>query len=159
MTTPTWLKAFFYVRPRGALHVNVPLTLGADRGNLAVVNTHLPQNCDNSALLWQLGNVTATASNQAGALLAGDFNPLPYIPISAQLHPLLLTGNTPTHKPEHEYCTWDLDQPLSRDGCCNPRSMQLDFIFIQREWPGNDCTSIDMPISPSCPLLCRPKAV
>lgn len=159
MATPWWLKAFFYVRPRGALHVNVPLTLGDERGNLAVVNTHLPQHSDNSALLWQLGNVTAAASQEAGALLAGDFNPLPDVPISVQMRPLLTTGSVPSHEPELEHCTWDLEQPLTREGCCNPRSMQLDFIFVQREWHSNDCLSTDLCVSPSCPLLCGPKLV
>lgn len=132
--TPAWLKLFFGARPRGILHVNLPLNGSRKGGYIAVMNTHLPHGTDNDALLRRLGRLTAEISQQACAVvLAGDFNPCPEVPILTQFDPLLRAGNALTNAPGQEHCTWDLEQPLTRVGDNNPRTMQLDFVFVQSQ--------------------------
>lgn len=131
VATPCWLKAFFDVRPRGVLRVNVPITVGGHQRSLTVMNTHMPHDCDNTELLWQLGKCVSDLADHSNVLLAGDFNPLPEVSISAQFAPLSTFGILATH--DSECRTWDLNQSLTRQNACTPRSMQLDFIFLQRQ--------------------------
>jgi len=131
LETPCWLDVFFNVRPRGLLTINVPVVVGGQHSNLTVINTHMPHNSDNTELLWQLASLTAQASQKGQVLLAGDFNTLPDISISHQFAPLLHTGNVMSN--EHDCLTWDLSQALTRKNDCTPRSMQLDFIFLQEQ--------------------------
>jgi len=132
--TPCWLDVFFNVRPRGLLTITVPVLAGGQQSKLTVVNTHMPHNCDNTELLWQLGKLTMQAAQQGQVLLAGDFNTLPDVPISQQFAPLLHTGNTISNK-LRDCLTWDLRQALTRKNDGTPRSMQLDFIFLQEQGP------------------------
>ncbi|CAE7404674.1 unnamed protein product [Symbiodinium necroappetens] len=125
----SWLNVFFNVRPRGVLRVRVPLKRAPRPAVLTLLNTHMPHNCDNSDLLQSLGRFAGDLAKQGPVILAGDFNPLPDIPLQNQLDPLLQNGLQAAGGLDDELCTWDLNQALTRENAGTPRTMQLDFIF------------------------------
>ncbi|CAE7216358.1 unnamed protein product [Symbiodinium sp. KB8] len=125
----SWLNVFFNVRPRGVLRVRVPLKRAARPAVLTLLNTHMPHNCDNSDLLQSLGRFAGDLAKQGPVILAGDFNPLPDIPLQNQLDPLLQNGLQAAGGLDDDLCTWDLNQALTRENAGTPRTMQLDFIF------------------------------
>eukprot|EP00930_Biecheleria_cincta_P099143 TRINITY_DN9078_c0_g1_i1.p1 TRINITY_DN9078_c0_g1~~TRINITY_DN9078_c0_g1_i1.p1 ORF type:complete len:434 (-),score=95.56 TRINITY_DN9078_c0_g1_i1:367-1668(-) len=133
--TPSWLSAFFSIRPRGVLRARVPFTLPGSKHlrHLSIMNVHMPHGCDNTDLLWQLGQCSAELAKRGPVVLAGDFNPLPGESMLKQFAPLSHLGNTATNVLEDEICTWDLQQSLTRKTEDTPRSMQLDFVFVQQQ--------------------------
>lgn len=125
---PSWLGVFFNLRPRGVLRVSVPLEHGK---RMTVLNTHLPHQSDNTKLLCDLGSYASKFAAKGPVLLAGDFNPLPDVCLSQQLEPLLQCGLVSADGLSEQNCTWDLQQSLTRRNASTPRTMQLDFIFLQ----------------------------
>lgn len=125
---PSWLGVFFNLRPRGVLRVSVPLEHGK---RMTVLNTHLPHQSDNTKLLCNLGSYASEFSAKGPVLLAGDFNPLPDVCLSQQLEPLVQCGLVSADGLTEQNCTWDLQQSLTRRNASTPRTMQLDFIFLQ----------------------------
>ena len=95
-----YLDAFFSVRPRGVLQVDVPVVdANGARSSLRVCTTHLPHASKNNALLLALGKRMQSLTNEyATLLLGGDFNPLPTTSYASQFAPLLATGNMPTNR-------------------------------------------------------------
>lgn len=144
-----YLSAFFAVRPRGVLHVAMPIVdARGHRGTVHVLNTHLPHGSDNDGLVANLGaRVAQIAAREGSVVLGGDFNPLPSPSPARQFAPLVTAGCVPTNDlatglpaatpttvgSNRELITWDLKQPLTRWQDETPRSMQLDFLFVNQQ--------------------------
>lgn len=142
------LKLFFGLRPRGVLRVDATLITsksapsgGATRGSITFMNTHLPHLSENSAVLERCAELTQGVSYRAAVVFGGDLNPLPDLPITQQLQPLLDARNEVADTAdgwaarwaagEASRATWDLAQPLTRCAEETPRDMQLDFVLSQ----------------------------
>eukprot|EP00438_Fugacium_kawagutii_P027432 Skav208083 [mRNA] locus=scaffold1681:43751:52849:- [translate_table: standard] len=99
--------------------------------------------------IWGLGPYACKFAAKGAVLLAGDFNPLPNKPISQQLEPLVQCGLVSADGLTEQLgikrwqnCTWDQDQCLTRKTASTPRTMQLDFFFLQDQLSAEASSSI-----------------
>lgn len=131
---PFSLEAYVFAkRPRGATFLRVPLHGGS---TLLAVNVHLPHGRNNDQALESLAESVEDAARGCPVVLGGDFNPDPARPWGDQFRALGATLRSTNVPCGREVVTWDLAQPLAReDAASTPRSMQLDFLFVDRDRP------------------------